>query len=469
MHCTWKCAAACLSSRRRADVKSIRHKAASSASPRLPRGLAGGLLLCLSLLALDASAREWLVQPGDGSLQAAIDSASAGDSLLLSAGTYSGSIDVNRSLTLSGDGSGASIIDGEGSSHVVLVSAADVTIRGLDIRNSGEVAEDENSGVFVTKQAPRALIQGNNLQGNLIGIYLKGPKDAVVRNNVIIGSQFHRMNDRGNGVYLWDTPGSVVQDNIIRYGRDGIFVNGSRDNVFSGNHMSDLRFAIHYMYAHDSEVSNNISVNNHVGFAIMFSDRIIATNNYSSGDSERGLFFNAANYSEIAGNRVVDSQKCVFIYNANYNQINNNSFEQCEIGIHFTAGSEKNEIYANSFIDNRTQVKYVGTRYIEWSKDGRGNYWSDNAAFDIDSDGIADQIYKPNDLVDQIVWRHPLAKLLLNSPSVQLLKWVQSEFPTLHPGGVTDSKPLMRPAELPKGMRVELGNPVKYAELSEKL
>jgi nitrous oxidase accessory protein len=202
------------------------------------------------------------------------------------------------------------------------------------------------------------------------------------------------------------------------------------------------------MYAHDSEVSHNISVNNHIGFAIMFSDRIIAKNNYSSNDSERGLFFNAANYSEIAGNRVVGSEKCVFIYNANFNQINNNSFEQCLIGIHFTAGSEQNEIYANAFINNRTQVKYVGTRYIEWSKEGRGNYWSDNAAFDIDNDGIADQIYKPNDLVDQIVWRHPLAKLLLNSPSMQLLKWVQSEFPTLHPGGITDSKPLMLPTKM---------------------
>jgi nitrous oxidase accessory protein len=44
------------------------------------------------------------------------------------------------------------------------------------------------------------------------------------------------------------------------------------------------------------------------------------------------------------------------------------------------------------------------------------------------------------------VWRNPLAKLLLNSPSVQLLKWMQSEFPGLHPGGITDSKPLMLPA-----------------------
>ncbi|MDH3630545.1 MAG: nitrous oxide reductase family maturation protein NosD [Gammaproteobacteria bacterium] len=408
--------------------------------------MAGALLFCLLLQAFAVYAKEWQVQPGKGTLQIAIDTASDGDTLQLAAGTYTGSIDVHRSLTLSGTDDGTSIVDGEGSSHVILVSVPDVTISGLNIRHSGEVAEDENSGIFITDKGDRALIHNNHLQDNLIGVYLKGPDAAVVRNNVIVGSQFHRMNDRGNGVYLWNTPGSVIKDNVIRYGRDGIFVNGSRDNVFSGNHMSDLRFAIHYMYAHDSEVSNNISINNHVGFAIMFSDRITAKNNYSSGDTERGLFFNAANYSVIAGNRVVGAEKCVFIYNANFNQISDNSFEECQIGIHFTAGSEKNEIHGNAFIDNRTQVKYVGTRYIEWSKDGRGNYWSDNAAFDIDSDGIADQIYKPNDLVDQIVWRHPLAKLLLNSPSMQLLKWVQSEFPTLHPGGVTDSKPLMSPA-----------------------
>jgi nitrous oxidase accessory protein len=29
---------------------------------------------------------------------------------------------------------------------------------------------------------------------------------------------------------------------------------------------------------------------------------------------------------------------------------------------------------------------------------------------------------------------------------VKVLKWAQSEFPGIHPGGVTDSAPLMRPA-----------------------
>lgn len=413
-------------------------------SPGISSILIGGLLLCFVFTAFVAQAEEIVVAPGTGTLQRAVDSAQTGDTLVLVSGTYTGSVNVHRSLTLLGNKT--SIIDGEGTAHVITVSAPDVIIRGLSVQHSGNDLNNEDSAIFITENGDRARIESNHFENNLMGIYLKGPESVIVSNNVIVGSQYHRINDRGNGVYLWNTPGSVIENNDIRYGRDGIFVTSSRDNIFRGNRMSDLRFAVHYMYANDSEVSNNVSINNHVGYALMFSDRIVAKYNESIGDHERGLFFNFANYSIIEGNRVSGgAEKCVFIYNANFNIITNNSFEECQIGIHFTAGSESNTVFSNAFINNRTQVKYVGTRYLEWSKDGYGNYWSDNAAFDIDDNGIADQAYRPNDLVDQIVWRHPLAKLLLNSPAVQLLKWAQSEFPGIHPGGINDNAPLMMP------------------------
>lgn len=418
------------------------------ASLLLTNGLTGGLLLLFLLFfSFPTTANEWQVEPGEGTLQAAIDAAQAGDTLRLTTGTYLGSIHINKTLTLLG--SQSSVIDGQGSAHVILVSAPDVIVKGISIHRSGDVLEDEDSGVFITKEGDRTRIEGNFLEHNQIGVYLKGPESAVIIGNEILGSQHHRMNDRGNGVYLWNTPGSIVKDNIFRYGRDAIYISASHDNVFSGNHMSDLRFAVHYMYANNSIVRDNISTNNHVGYALMYSDRLTASGNLSKDDRDRGLFFNFANYSVIEGNRVTGgTEKCVFIYNSNFNQIRNNSFEQCNIGIHFTAGSQNNDVYNNAFINNRTQVKYVGTTYIEWSKDGIGNFWSDNIAFDIDGNGVADQAYKPNDLVDQIVWRHPLAKLLLNSPAVQVLKWAQGEFPGIHPGGVTDSVPLMKPPAL---------------------
>lgn len=392
-------------------------------------------------------ARDIQVKAKSTNLQNIIRQAQSGDRLLLEEGTYYGALTIDKPLSLIG--SRKSIIDGMQDGHVITITASDVVIKNLQIQNSGNTLVTEDSGIFVTQETHNVIISNNYLQDNLIGIYLKGAKSARVSNNTIIGRQFHRINDRGNGIYLWNSPNSVVVNNKVRYGRDGIFVTTSRNNTFEGNTMRDLRFAVHYMYTQDSEVSNNISINNHVGYALMFSDRINAYANQSISDKERGLFFNYANYSVIQHNRVSGgTEKCVFIYNANYNRINNNTFEDCDIGVHFTAGSEKNDIYENAFINNRTQVKYVGTRDIEWSKQGRGNYWSDNTAFDINKDSIADHAYQPNDLVDQILWRHPMAKLLLNSPAVQVLKWAQSEFPGLHPGGVTDSYPLMRAPEL---------------------
>jgi nitrous oxidase accessory protein len=126
-----------------------------------------------------------------------------------------------------------------------------------------------------------------------------------------------------------------------------------------------------------------------------------------------------------------------------------NWFEGCPIGIHFTAGSEGNAMTGNAFVANREQVKYVGTRYLDWAHEGRGNYWSDNPAYDLDGDGIADRPYRPNDVMDQILWTLPAAKALIASPAVQVVRWAQARFPALHPGGVVDSAPLMRPARTP--------------------
>jgi len=131
------------------------------------------------------------------------------------------------------------------------------------------------------------------------------------------------------------------------------------------------------------------------------------------------------------------------------NRIERNWFEGCAIGVHFTAGSERNSIAGNAFVRNRTQVMYVGTRALDWSVNGRGNYWSDDPAFDLNGDGIADTAYRPNDIIDKVEWSYPTAKLLMNSPAVQVIRWAQSQFPALHPGGVIDSAPLMKPPFVP--------------------
>ena len=161
-----------------------------------------------------------------------------------------------------------------------------------------------DAGVFVEQSAAGAVVEENRIEGNLYGIYLHGAENAVARNNQIIGIGVGRMNEAGNGVSVWNAPGAQVLDNDIRLGRDGIFVIASQRNVFRGNHFRDLRFAVHYMYTNDSEVSDNVSTGNTVGFAIMYSHHLKVRDNVSDGDRDRGFLFNFANGSEIVGNSV---------------------------------------------------------------------------------------------------------------------------------------------------------------------
>jgi nitrous oxidase accessory protein len=411
------------------------------------RLLAAGLLAAGASLASGAPAATLEVPAGGDNLRQALESAAAGDVLRLRPGTHLGGVTVTKPLTLEGEA--GAVVDGGGKGQVIRVSAPDVTLRGLTVRGSGGTLATMDAGILLDRSAERAVVEDNTLEGNLFGIYVWGAAESTVRHNRIQGNTVLRTSEAGDGIALWNSPGVLIADNQIVGGRDGIFVNTSRHDRFIGNRMSRLRFGIHYMYANDSEVSGNVSQGNHIGFAIMFSERLAVRDNVSEDDREHGLMFNYANDAVITGNVVRRSDKCVFIYNANKNRFEKNWFEGCGVGIHFTAGSERNVMTGNAFIRNRTQVMYVGTRSLDWSEKGRGNYWSDNAAFDLNGDGIADTAYRPNDVIDKVQWSYPTAKLLMNSPAVQVIRWAQSQFPALHPGGVIDSAPLMQPSFAP--------------------
>lgn len=431
------------------------------------------LALALALMASPVAAKVW--RPADDAgLAQALAQAGAGDEILLGAGRWRGPLTIATPLTLRGEP--GAVIEGHAEGHVILVDAPDATVTGLTVTGSGSDLDRMDAGIFLTKKATGALVQDNTLTDNLHGVRVQGARDSMVANNRITG-RIGRQSALGNGVSVWNSPGAVVQGNDISRGRDGIFVSVSKKNAFRDNRIHDVRFAVHYMNTSDSEVSGNVSWDNSMGYAIMFSDRLRITGNSSENDRDYGFLFNSANRSVIEGNRVtghpapesrwrdagqsaeagvpmsegpvagsrIAPEKCVFIYNANKNSFVGNRFEGCAIGIHFTAGAEGNLMARNDFIGNRIQVKYVGTRYLEWSEDEIGNYWSDNAAFDLDGDGRADSAYRPNDMVDKVMWTAPQARLLLTSPAVQILRFAQSRFPAVLPGGVTDSHPLMFP------------------------
>ena len=392
--------------------------------------------------------KEITLHPGDD-LQTALDAAQPGDHITLAPGTWQGNYTINIPITLSGSQNGDTILDGGGKGKVLHLKAPDSTIEYLTVRHSGNSQFDMDSGIFADRKAARAHIHHNRAENNLFGLYIWGPENALVEHNTVIGQNEGRVNDRGNAIQIWKSPHTIIRDNTLSGGRDGIYVTNSKYNLFENNTMRNMRFGVHYMYTEDSEVAHNHTENLESAYVIMFSNRITVRDNSGQDSREHGLMLNAVNDAKIHGNRIERANKCVFLYNANRNAFHDNHFENCTLGIHSTAGSTDNQNYRNSFIDNQTQVMYVGTRYHEWSHDGQGNYWSDNSAFDLNGDGIADLPYRPNNILDQVLWRAPNAKILINSPAAQLLKYAQQQFPAIHPGGVVDSYPLMSPPQNP--------------------
>jgi nitrous oxidase accessory protein len=381
-------------------------------------------------------------------LQPLIDRTESGGTLRLPPGRYAGRVQIDRPIALIGERGAVVLGSGEGS--VIRVRAPDVRIESLTIERSGVDLPAMDSAILLERSAVRAVVRANSLRDNLFGVYVHGATDSLIENNTIVGRRDLRMAEAGDGVAIWNAPGTQVVGNTMRYGRDGIFVRISRRNVFAHNVLRDLRFGIHYMYTHDSRIVGNRSSGNHVAWAMMYSERIELSDNVSDDDRDHGLMLNTTNRSTVARNVVRRGrEKCVFVYNANYNDLRDNWFEGCPIGIHFTAGSEGNSLSGNAFVGNRMQVKYVGTRFVDWARSGRGNYWSDNPAFDLDGNGIADRPYRPNDVMDQVLWTLPSAKALANSPAVQMVRLAQAKFPALYPGGVIDSAPLMRPVFTP--------------------
>ncbi|MEE4187931.1 MAG: NosD domain-containing protein, partial [Roseobacter sp.] len=166
------------------------------------------------------------VSPGEN-LAALIAEAAPGEHLLLEPGRHTGGLLLTRPLRITGI-PGAEI-DGGGEGSVITVDGPDVEITGLRIVGSGTNHETIDSGVKLTEKATNARVIGNHLEGNLHGVDIHGARDALVAQNTIVGSLDARMNDRGNGVYVWNAPGSQVVGNTIRFGRDGIFVNASRN------------------------------------------------------------------------------------------------------------------------------------------------------------------------------------------------------------------------------------------------
>jgi nitrous oxidase accessory protein len=394
-----------------------------------------------------------VVLPSDN-LQQVLDESADGDTLKLTAGRYVGNFVVNHQLAISGED--GVILDGGGQGNVLLLKNSNITVENFTIINWGDDLTEENAGIYSATKAENIIIKNNKLTGDGFGIWLHKINNAKVINNTVKGNLGIRSADRGNGIQISSIENAQILNNETSEVRDGIYVIASKNNIIEGNTMHDLRYGIHYMYSYDNSVINNTAYNTRAGYALMSSRRLTIKGNKTTDSEDYGFLLNFITESTFEDNYIKDvwtkpenkvlgrDGKGLFVYNSGYNTIKNNYIDTAEIGIHLTAGSENTKVYGNSFINNPVQVKYVSNKKQEWSFEGKGNYWSNYLGWDMNGDNIGDVMFEPNDGIDQLIWQYPEMKMIMDSPVVLILRWIQKEFPVLKPPGVKDSFPLMQ-------------------------
>ncbi len=384
-------------------------------------------------------------------LSRAIARTPEGGVLNVPAGVYPGPIVLDRPITLIAEP--GAVLDGRGDGDVVRITAPDVTLRGFIIRNTGDILDRENSGIVAA--APRAVIENNRLKDVLFGIYLKNSPGSIVRQNHITSKDLD-LPRRGDCIRLWASDDSVVEDNVIADGRD-LVMWYSQNLIVRRNTVTRCRYGIHFMYAGNATVEDNRLTDNSVGMFLMYTKNLVLRRNVMArnrGPSGFGLGIKDVDGADIRDNLMIDNRVGIHIDNSPSNVdlthlFQGNILAYNDIGLGMLPNVTRNLFANNGFIDNVQQVAVFGGGAFEgnsFTVNGRGNYWGDYRGFDLDGDGLGDVEHRVANVFENLMDRQPKLRLFLFSPAQQAIESAAKAFPVVRPQvRAIDTAPLMDP------------------------
>jgi parallel beta-helix repeat protein len=174
---------------------------------------------------------DWILVPVDyATIQGAINAANEEDTVFVSMGTYYEHAVVNKSISLFGEDKYDTVIDGEGTSSVVLVTSSHVHIREFTIKGSGfngwggwqgsgifcnsltdvhitnNIIKD-NQGYGLCAGNGQFQILNNSITNNWLGLSLGAAQESIVSNNIIANNTF--------GLSVGGSPRCILRNNTL--------------------------------------------------------------------------------------------------------------------------------------------------------------------------------------------------------------------------------------------------------------
>lgn len=272
------------------------------------------------------------------SIQQAVDNATDGDTIRVSAGVYAEQLSVNKPISLEGENASTTIINFFATA--LIVSAYNVSITQFTIQYSG-CACFGYSSVNVTDS-----------------------QNAHVTDNIIVSDQF--------GIQVYNSSRALIARNSVRH------TGNSAVSVFASSKVSVLENAVN---ASDGIYLDNSSENDIRG-NIIFCTQGAGITTYQS------------HKNTFSGNDIsVNSSSVVSLSESDNNTFFGNNASSCGPNGLFFWHSNNNLIFHNNFLGNSCQLSSYRNSADFWDNGFEGNYWSSYTGVDANADGIGDTPY----------------------------------------------------------------------------
>ena len=373
-------------------------------------------------------------------LQPLVDAAKDGDALCLAPGVYVGPVALPSGITLWGPR--AAIIRSRGEGTTVTLRSRD-RLLGLTVDGSGTRFDVLDASIKLD-QGDDVRIEGVKVERSTFGILLEQAKRVQVVGNHVVGIGGNALGLRGDGIRLWETYDSLVENNLVEDSRDLVVWYSSR-NVLRNNEVRHGRYGSHFMYSHGNTVEHCRYLNNEVGIFIMYSRDVYVHDNVmlgAAGAAGMGIGLKESGNARIEDNLLVDNTIGIFLDNSpltigEANRFTRNTIRLGDVGVSFLSTTHDNEFRDNELRDNHLTVR------VESGGDAMGLLWDGNlfddyVGYDLDGDTIGDTPYELSDLGSALESQNADLAFLRGTPALMLVSLAGHVVPLFAP------KPVLR-------------------------
>ena len=261
-------------------------------------------------------------------IQDAITNAVNGDTIRVYEGTYYENVEVDKTMSLVGNGSANTTVDARGEGSPITITASEVTVTGFEVTGSEHTGMTINSnrntifkntclnndGFGIGIYGEENRIFNNSFSSNSIhGVYLRTSNNLLANNTCSFNSMI--------GISIYACSYNTLENNTCTNNRDGISLSSTSRNTFLNNNCSNNGYAGIYTQLrteNNSFISNNCSANSFFGIYLRSSNNSVI-GNYLRGNNNDGILVSGCRDNKITNNTIVANRRGIRLGSSSQN------------------------------------------------------------------------------------------------------------------------------------------------------